>query len=203
MSSTDDIVKKDLEFLTKTLGRFLDFRHWGFDTVHVNVKGTIYGLLYISEKCKVQFSAFRERSYAEPEVHVAYGRLHAQDEQASIDWQGEKCWCWHDVRHLISYLDGKNSKDMSEQDFWLPNIYKKFLEARKVGWGDEEFVARFHSATWDKYGQRLFDLLDVRYPDLWKGYSDFLTEYYQIKEEKYKAQRTTLYPIDPPSYKVC
>src|SRR5210317_121476 len=33
---------------------------------------------------------------------------------------------------------------------------------------------------WEHYGQSLFDLFDLRQPELWKEYRVFLKEYYQL-----------------------
>jgi hypothetical protein len=37
-----------------------------------------------------------------------------------------------------------------------------------------------HSILWEHYQNRLFELFDLRRPELWEEYREFLTEYYAL-----------------------
>jgi hypothetical protein len=52
-----------------------------------------------------------------------------------------------------------------------------------------------HKAIWQYYGKRLFELFDLRQPDLWQEYREFLKEVYDIKGRNPA--------IKPPMDKVC
>ena len=43
-----------------------------------------------------------------------------------------------------------------------------------------KYVVVLQSAVWKHYGQKLFDLFDLRHPDLWEEYRKFLEEYYKL-----------------------
>jgi hypothetical protein len=44
-----------------------------------------------------------------------------------------------------------------------------------------ELTLAMHKSIWKTYGQNLFELFDLRRPDLWEQYRKFLKEYYDIK----------------------
>ena len=52
-----------------------------------------------------------------------------------------------------------------------------------------------HMEVWDCYGENFFELFDLRHPDRWVQYREFLKEFYNIKG------RVSF--IDPPQDQVC
>jgi len=63
-------------------------------------------------------------------------------------------------------------------------------------WQQPEWLTRIHSSIWEHYGERLFELFDIRHPELWEKYIDFLKEYDRLNN-------FPPVPIYPPEYKVC
>ena len=58
-----------------------------------------------------------------------------------------------------------------------------------------EWLIRMHAAVWEYYGNRLFELFDLRHPELWDEYTQFTKEFYVIKG---------LSPnISPPQNQIC
>lgn len=41
-----------------------------------------------------------------------------------------------------------------------------------------------HASFWEHYGQRLFELFDLRRPDLWDEYTRFVVEYRRLDGRK-------------------
>jgi hypothetical protein len=58
-----------------------------------------------------------------------------------------------------------------------------------------EWLAQMHATIWRHYGKRFFELFDLRQPDLWGKYRQFLKEVYDIKGRSPR--------IKPPLDKVC
>ena len=114
-------------------------------------------------------------------MDVCYGRLHVPNDEEIIAWEGQKCYCWHgDMRKLLYFLDGLSpdaAANKSNQFLW-PELMHEFRTSNVgTGWTQQEYMAKMHAAIWDHYGQRLFDLFDLRQPSLWKQYSLFIAEY--------------------------
>ncbi len=159
-------------------------------------------VVYDSKWCRVRFSFSRQRLPKYDELSIYYGRLHALNEEPFMEWNGEKCHCWHDIWDALRYLDGLSPSDAIQQskvlkqlptvaeDFWNSDEGKALRELYPPKYG-----IVLHSKLWNHYGHRLFELFDLRRPDLWDGYKKFLTEYYRLLGKK------VIY--GPPSENVC
>jgi hypothetical protein len=114
-------------------------------------------------------------------------------------WNGEKRRCWHQVEMAISFLDGFSPAYANESNFPTPPIVRDFSQSHK-GLGQKEYIVRKHAYIWEHYGQRLFDVFDLRRPELWSEYEKFLKEYYIYV---YKQNKISEIPGDTPPYKIC
>ncbi|MBE0669353.1 MAG: hypothetical protein IH588_02090 [Anaerolineales bacterium] len=122
-------------------------------------------------------------------IRIYYGRLHALNNKGSMIWKGEECYCWHGLwggGEILNFLDGLSPSETANHKGW-PRLLKRIREAEltkslveKVG-GQPEQMLRTHRHIWEHYGQRLFELFDLRRPDLWEYYRQFLKEVYDIK----------------------
>ncbi len=56
--------------------------------------------------------------------------------------------------------------------------------------------SEMHAIIWEKYGYRLFELFDLRRPDLWEKYSVFIKQVYDIRGFKH-------YGYGVPHEKIC
>ena len=175
------------------LERVIKFERWGFAQSHLHIApdGPPY-VIYDSQWCRVQFylGGGAGDRYSGPTMTVYYGRLHAPSEESIIVYEGERAWCWHRVEVALNFLDGLSPQEAVDQkkvkrQYW-PNVPTRFLEtdiAKEISPGrhpSPELMARMHSVIWEYYGQSLFDVFDVNKPDLWKRYTQYVTEYCRI-----------------------
>ncbi|HCR72835.1 MAG TPA: hypothetical protein DIW23_15430 [Anaerolineae bacterium] len=198
------IGKSDFNLWFEAINKFLDFKKWNFKLINPG----FMPIFYESPRCKVMFLSFRdsrdEYHSSSPEISVSYARSHAPLDSHYINFDGKMYRCWHDIRLLLCYLEGMNPKKMLDYYHQTPSsVLKKFNASRKPEWSQEEYVARFHSLAWDKYGNELFDLLDINQPELWKGYSDFVFDFYKTREERATLKTKKKYTIDSYYYNVC
>jgi hypothetical protein len=164
----------------------LDFRKWDFE-IKIFPAGTLgdfsfsSAIIFQSEFCKLRFWTFRDRPYEDPEIYFTYGRLHAPDEKHTMTWNGREYHCWHDHLFLyimLGYLDGLSPEEIAKSEFpYFPTLILNFNKEGLGTWGQQERYARFHNTIWNHYGQRLFDLFDIRKPNLWDQYMDFYQEF--------------------------
>jgi hypothetical protein len=183
--SFDELYKKEIEHIInnefpryiKTLESCFDFKRWGFQMIYSgSVSNAHPTIVYESRICRVRFiwevPDMRSRSEI---IYILYGRLHAPVFQEVMDWNGEKCYCWHDVDKVLNFLDGLAPHEASN----TPVFKRNFNEANKNrGWRPSEMQAQRQAAIWERYGQRLFDIFDLNHPDLWQQYADFVKEHF-------------------------
>ena len=104
-----------------------------------------------------------------------------------MEWRGEKCRGWHNISEPVRFLDGLSPLEAAEQT----NIQKKSphviesFEQSEIGKKllheyPPKAVLVMHATIWEHYGQRLFELFDLRRPDLWDKYRVFVREYYRL-----------------------
>jgi len=166
--------------LKPLLERFLDFERWGFQPVFSGEIlipapfGTCHALMYQSKYCKVRFLVRADIST--PDTYSAYGRLHAPVDRNSMLWDGEECYCWHHGLPAAQFLEGISPHDAHEI---VPPCIKRLSDQYQLDkWPWEEYLARYAAAIWGQYGQRFFDLYDVRQTTLWNSYLAYCQEYY-------------------------
>ena len=165
----------------------INFEKWGFEQTHISQKHGYPKIIYDSEWCRVKFSY---RSYGEMHdqsdvLEIMYGRLHAADKEDSILWNGEPHLCWHHISLALCFLDGMSTEEAAKALWNHPIIaeYKKSKEMQNISQPNKE--SEMHAIIWEKYEHRLFELFDLRRPDLWGKYSVFIKEVYEIIGFKY------------------
>jgi hypothetical protein len=181
----ENVVKNEFPQFIQMLEQNLDFKRWGFTRVFSGVGKFSPIVIYASEACRVMFA------WELPDIRdgiviirVHYGRSHAPNHEDIITWKGQECYCWHDVEKALYFLDGLSPSEAVKNKFKLPKVMEQFRNSSvKKGWTQPEYMAKTHSAIWEHYGQRLFDLFDLRQPSLWEQYSRFLAEYQTLRQE--------------------
>ncbi len=174
---------------------FLDLVRWGFKESYRSAKSG--NLIFDSEWCRVNFVWGGWDPLGGNNISIYYGRLHAPNEESTMIWNGEECHCWHDFEHALHFLDGHTPADAAKLSLSHP-IIDPFYEAefrQKFHRRQPEWLAQMHAVIWKRYGKRFFKLFDLRCPDLWQQYRQFLKELYDI-EGRIPA-------IKPPLDKVC
>ena len=145
-------------------------------------------IIYDSEWCRVKFLFARAHYPDTDEILIEYGRLHAPNEEAFMLWNGEGCRCWHNVLDPIRFLDGLTPEEAYKQvkggENQLPPVVKSFRGSNYWKKLQREYPPKaaivLQSILWAHYESRLFELFDLRRPDLWSAYREFLKEYYGL-----------------------
>jgi hypothetical protein len=204
-NSYEHIVSIELPKILQAFEKFLRPQDRGFELVYSGlVPNHAPTILYQSNQCKTIIRCRRDRPYDPLEAYVYYGRLHAPLDEDIIEWHGEKCHCWHSLHSgpLLAFLDGLSPTEAEK--LTIARISRDVFELSKgMGWTTAEFLAREQAMIWEHYGQHLFDLFDVSYPNLWEEYVNFLKEYSRILQEKDNALERFIYLGRPLRYKIC
>jgi hypothetical protein len=194
--------EKSHQYLVQLVESNLELDRWGFkksySLISVNDLPTV---IYNSEWCRLRFVFNKGIQRSSDELAVCYGRLHAPNssvEDIAI-LNGENCYCWHRVESVINFLDGVSPQEAVDQmrvHHQWPRLIEQFrqLEEWKEKTQPEQQVI-INAAIWENYGQSFFNLFDLRRPDLWEKYTQFIKEFFKIK---------VLNPdITPPRDQIC
>ncbi len=140
-------------------------------------------LIFDSEWCRISFTWSGWEQTGGNSMHIHYGRLHAPNEKITMQWQGEDCRCWHGAEYPLHFLDGRTPAEAAELDVSHPttDAFYKTEITQKFRRRNPEWMAEMHLTIWQQYGQRLFDLFDLRQPELWQKYQEFLKDVYDIQ----------------------
>jgi len=181
MNLNDERNVDPIQEMTRVARSFLDLDLWGFRESYHSVKSG--KLIYDSEWCRVKLVWEGWDYGVGNSMSIYYGRLHAPDEEAILISNGERCHCWHDFDLTLHFLDGQTPMDAAKLHFSHP-ITNPFYEEefrQTFGHRQPEWLAQMHAIIWQQYGKRFFELFDLRLPDLWKQYQQFLKEVYDIE----------------------
>jgi hypothetical protein len=182
--------------LIRAVKYHLDFEKWGFEIIHSGKLLNHSGMILQSEYCKVKILTWRDRPYEEPGVYFSYGRLHALNEDYLTTWNGEKCYCWHGIQEVSNFLDGLTAQETIQNRRGSAFMYDFYEKNKFRGWSHPEMEVKKQAAAWEHYGQNLFNLFDLRHPELWQKYSTFYKELYDLRVT-YPDHSIT------PDYKIC
>lgn len=176
------------EALKRLIEENLEIERWRFRPTFTkfarvnNIK-----IIYDSDWCRVKFKFSRVHYPGTDEILIDYGRLHAPDEDLFMVWNGEGCRCWHNFLDPLRFLDGLTPQEAYQQamiDKQLPPVVREFRESEQARQLAKAYPPKAvivqQSALWEHYGERFFELFDLRHPDLWEGYRRFLKEYYKL-----------------------
>lgn len=140
-------------------------------------------LIYDSEWCRVNIVWGGWDNVGGNTISIYYGRLHALNEKATMIWDGEECRCWHDFDYALHFLDGRTPTAAATLNVSHP-ITDPFYEdtfRQRYHRRQPEWLAQMHVTIWQNYGTRFFELFDLRRPELWGQYRQFLKEVYDIE----------------------
>ena len=202
-SNKPETIEEVTKALLQLVKENLEIERWSFDLVFSKfIKPNNFKLIYNSEWCRVKFMFSRMHFPETDKLLVEYGRSHAPDEEPFMVWEGERCRCWHSVLDPLRFLDLKLAvpgDDLSQADNQLPFVVKDFRKSKLSKKLMNEYPPKatlaLQSALWSHYGESLFELFDLRQPDLWEEYRQFLKEYYRSLDLKSS--------YGPPLYSVC
>ena len=195
MNQIDERNIDPIEEMIRVAQNFLDLDLWRFKESYRSAKSG--NLIYDSEWCRVNLVWGGWDYGVGNSISIYYGRLHSPNEEITMIWNGEECRCWHDFDYVLHFLDGQAPADAAKLNSSHP-ITDPFYEDKfrqKFSRRQPEWLSEIHTAIWQHYGRRFFELFDLRQPDLWEGYRQFLKEIYDIKGRRPY--------IKPPLDKVC
>lgn len=194
MNMFDERKINPIQEMTRIAEIFLELPAWGFKESYYSSKPA--KLIYDAEWCRISL-IWGGWDYGGNSIHIRYGRLHAPSEKITMTWNGDECRCWHDFDNALHFLDQKTPADAAKMDYFHPITAPFYDEGfqEKFKRRQPEWLAQMHTAIWRHYGNRFFGLFDLRRPDLWEKYRQFLKEVYDIKGRSPR--------IKPPLDKVC
>jgi len=180
----DERIEDPCEYMAQLAQKFLPLKKWGFKESYRSDKEIIYD----SEWCRVCFVWSGWEPYSGYTISMYYGRLHAPSDNVMMIWNGEECRCWHSLTGtgaVLEFLDGLTAQESASQkefpkiiaQFRESKIWQSLVEKRRL----PESAVRMHASIWEYYGQRLFELFDVRRPDLWERYQQYMKEICDLK----------------------
>lgn len=181
----EEVIKNKFPDFIEMLEQNLDFKFHGFTRKFSGLGKFTPILIYESEVCRVKFSWQIPdiRDFNET-ISISYGRSHAPNDEEIITWRGQKCYCWHDVKKVLFFLDGLSANQATGDKFLWPKIIEQFRTSSiNKNWKQPEYMAKMHEAIWKHYGQRLFEVFDLHKPSLWEQYSQFISEYQKLQAE--------------------
>ncbi len=183
MSIIDERDVDPINEMTRVARSFLDLDRWGFKESYRSAKPG--KLIYDSEWCRVNFIWGGWDPLGGNSISIYYGRLHATNEGGTLICNGEECHCWHRFEPALHLLDGRTPEYASKMMYThsLIEQYKQSDLGRSLTGKHHqpEWLAQMHAVIWEHYGKRLFELFDLRQPDLWQQYRHFLKELYDIE----------------------
>ncbi|MBK9925493.1 MAG: hypothetical protein IPP66_09395 [Anaerolineales bacterium] len=198
----------NIDYVESLAKRLLPLETWGF----VESARTDSFLIYNSQWCRLRFNI--NVDHHNKSLFISYGRLHAADDKATIKWMGEDYFCWinesRESRILLQFLDGLTSEEAYKTSRERLKLYKDFeasVSASHQEINSVELQFMRHAMVWEHYGLRFFELFDLRRPDLWDDFINFLKEYFRLYYEKLdinlqkQGQKRTHHEIPP--YRRC
>ena len=197
MKANDERNVDPVQEMTRIAQHVLDLTSWEFKESFRASKPA--KLIYNSHWCRLSLIWGGWDQSGGNSIHIRYGRHNALDEGTTMIWNGEECYCWHRFELALHFVDGQTPQYASKTMYThsLIEQYKRSeLGQSLMGKRRQpEWLAQMHKTIWSHYGKRFFELFDLRQPDLWQQYRQFLKEVYDI-EGRFPE-------IDPPMDKVC
>ena len=202
----------NIDYVESLAKQFLPLDAWGF----VESTRTDSLLIYNSQWCRLRFHIHVDIHHQSPTeiLFIGYGRLHAADDKATMKWLGEDHYCWvnntHELNILLQFLDGLTPKEACKKPRKPSKLFKDFETSVSTSHPNinvYELACLQQAMIWEHYEQRFFKLFDLRLPDLWEGYIDFLKEYYRLYyealDDKLERQGQKRTPHKIPPYRRC
>ena len=198
-------IQESQKELIERAERHLSLSQHGFRVAFLASETT--KVIFDSEWCRLKIRILHAGpDPRDGELYIDYARLHAPNEEPYMMWNGEQCHCWHSSHYrLVYFLEGYAPIDAVGK-FWdsvpVIGIYWQSEEGSRLRRDDPvEFGFKLEALIWERYGQRLFDLFDLRRPDLWEQYRQWLRAHYVA--EGNSEERDKQFGITVPYYRVC
>jgi hypothetical protein len=181
METTDEKKIDPIREMKRIAQGIMILDSWGFKESYISAR--LGRIIYNSEFCRLSLVWGGWDYGGGNSIHIYYGRLHAPSEMATMSWNGEECHCWHDIDYALHFLDKRTPGDAAALSYSHPLMNSFYDEEFRKNYDrrQPEWLAKMHLAIWQFYGKRLFELFDLRQPDLWQQYRQFLKGVYDIE----------------------
>jgi hypothetical protein len=183
MSVNDERNVDPIQEMIRIAQNSLDLGMWDFkESFRASKPGK---LIYDSEWCRLSLIWGGWDPLGGNSISIYYGRLHAPNEETTMIWKGEECHCWHRSELALHFLDG-HTPEYASKTIYTHNLIEQYKRS-ELGQSltgkhrQPEWLAQMHMTIWRQYGKRFFELFDLRRPDLWQQYQQFLNEVYDIE----------------------
>jgi hypothetical protein len=176
-------VEDPCEYMADLAKTRLPLNRWNFNESYRSKKEG--RLIFDSQWCRMKLVWSGWEMYGGNTISVYYGRLHAPDDSQKMKWKGEECHCWHREGLALHFLDERTPKYAAStiHDHALIQEYRESELGKSLGGKrrQPEWLVRMQAMIWGHYAPRLFELFDLRRPELWEQYRQFVKEVYAIK----------------------
>lgn len=176
--SKDEVINDPCEYMARLAQSILPLTKWGFiENIRLAKE-----IIYDSKHCRISIVWGNWDYLGGSPINVYYGRLHAPNQQITMNWNSEECRCWHRLELALHFLDSSTPK-LTEKKKYSHSLKDKYKQS-ELGQSltgkrrQPEWLLHMHSTIWDHYAPRLFELFDLRRPELWEQYRMFLRECY-------------------------
>jgi hypothetical protein len=172
------------ERLIQIIEKFLDLKQWEFKLSYKSYKNS-YVVIYDSPSCRLLCSLSHDPRDKKDSIAFNYGRSHAPNDNHYMVYRGENCHAWHSFTkdYIGQFLDGVKPRTLARARMGRINIPSRAREAFDRSKTNEELSGpiwglQLTAFTWGYYGNSLFNLFDLSYPERWEKYRYFLSEFY-------------------------
>lgn len=195
--SDEERIDDPCKYMAQLAQRILPLAKWGFEE---SFRGG-ERLIYNSKLCRLKI-VWGEWDYMHGySISLYYGRLHAPNEASTMEWNGEKCECWHRSEPVLHFLDG-HPPNMPRIEMYSHPLIDPFYEdpLRKKYPNQPEWLLHMEALIWQHYAPHLFEVFDLRHPELWEQYRSWLKTCYiaQGRKEEEDEKKGLI-----PYYRVC
>lgn len=179
--------KNEFQECLSILAKHLNFENWGFQQSYIKPGKKYPTIIYDSELCRVKFRFEGSGDQHDHRTHlsVSYGRLHAPSDDDFMLLNKEEHWCWHDGNFVLNFIDGLSPEESVKQKY-KPRIIDQYRKSDLAtilhNLSPAEWSAGMVAHIWKEYDKKLFEVFNLRNPELWENYKTFVNEMYAIEQ---------------------
>jgi hypothetical protein len=182
----EEYLEDPLAWMEEAAFSLLPLRDFGFKKSYQYFRSYFDAyLIFDSPQCRIRLYWYGWERESGNSMSIVYGRLHAPNEGGSVEIDGKEYDVWHFVDPVLMFLD-----NFPPQHIYIashPKIEAFYQKEENMSLKDRRFpifVLKLHAFIWSEYAPRLFDVFDLRRPDLWEQYRAWLKACYVAEGRK-------------------
>jgi hypothetical protein len=197
MQPESEKIANPCEYMSTLAKKILPLEKFGFtETYRSNEDNNV---IFSSNILRINFVWSGWDYLAGNTISIYIGRLHAPDNELTIDWEGKQCYCWHRVEPALHFIDGDEVDIVAEEIYshQLMTEYKnselgKSLTGKRM---QPEWLLNMHALILENYAEKLFSLYDMENEKVWRLFQEYVKKVYDI--------RGRIDHIEPPQGQIC